>query len=100
MGFISGDLLDETPVDLDGIKRKILDVRKRTIPCAKIIDGQAHTHAEQLRDQIVHHSAFADQKTFGDLKLQCVWRDLQFADDFRYQFEETPTFSKLPVGNV
>ena len=69
-----GDVVDETAVDLDLVKRKPLQVAQRGISGAEIVQCDAYPDRAKLMQNGQRGFIVADQDRFGDLELQPACR--------------------------
>ena len=78
---VGGDVADELLVDLEGVDRQALEVGKRGIAGAEVVDREGDAdrlQAPQRRDRLLgvrHHHAL------GQLQLQLVGRDVVLGED-------------------
>src|ERR1700681_1748115 len=73
------DAADEGTVNLQGVKRKTVQVTQRGIPSAEVIDGQADAERLDLLQHLNRRGGIAHDSTFCEFQLQGLRRQLEFA---------------------
>src|ERR1051325_97925 len=63
------DVLHERAVDLQRAHRKAREVRKARIPCAEVVDGDAHARLREALQRVHGELGILHQVALGDLEL-------------------------------
>ncbi len=68
-------VLDEGFVDLEGFERETLEIGKRRVAGAKIIEIDAQPHAVDSLQPVQCFVDIVEQNAFGDFERQILWGD-------------------------
>ena len=76
-------LVDEAPVDLDGVDRERSEVAERRVPGAEVVDGELHADGLQLGEDAGRPVDVESQHGLGDLEHQTRRRQSGFPNACR-----------------
>src|ERR1700693_4260898 len=75
-----GEVAHERLVDLERIDRKMFEVRERTMPGPKIVDGDANAQRLQLRNGAARTGHVVHDRALGDFEVEQICRNARLRE--------------------